>query len=123
MDAISGLTGFFIGGWGSSFAAYVAVQAIALATLKRSFRFWAMLPIPFMLVLAFITFSAYSHDSNMWPLLMIFLSPIALLYVVGLELVGLGVQAHPSGTTLAVVTVGILAAACLPYVYIFLVAT
>ncbi len=122
MDEIYSFASFFIGGWGSSFTAYVILQAIALVTLKRWLRVLAMLPIPFMLALAFATFSAYRQDSNMWPLFMIFLSPVALLYVAGLELFGVGVQAHPSGTKLSFITFGVLVAACLPYVFVFAVA-
>ena len=62
--------------------AYVVVQVIALMRSSTGSRMVAALPL-FVMVPVFIhAVVGLVQESNLWPLLMIFLSPIALLYVV-----------------------------------------
>jgi hypothetical protein len=111
--------GFFFGGWGTSFSAYVVVQSIAMWTLKRSFWFAALIPLVAMLVVALATAQAYRHESNMWPMLMILVSPIAVLVVAAIEITGLRVQAHPRQRQLTLLTLAVVAAVLAFQVYVF----
>jgi hypothetical protein len=119
MNTIEWLS-FFLAGWGSFFSAYSVLQVLMLLTLKRSWRYWALLPIPFMLWLLIVTLQAYHAHSNMWPILMIFISPLAALAVAIFLLIGLRVQAHPHKRALTLATIAIVLTACLPYVYMYL---
>ena len=63
-------------------AAYVVVQVIALMRSSSRSRMAAALPL-FVMVPVFIHAAVgLVQGSNLWPLLMLFTSPIALLYVV-----------------------------------------
>ncbi len=61
--------------------AYVVVQVVALMRSSRGSRLAASLPL-FVMVPVFV-YAAVGlvQGSNLWPLLMLFASPIALLYV------------------------------------------
>ncbi len=62
--------------------AYVVVQVIVLMRSSSGSRMAAALPL-FVMVPVFIHAAiGLMQESNLWPLLMIFASPIALLYVV-----------------------------------------
>ncbi len=62
--------------------AYVVVQVIALMRSSTGSRMVAALPL-FVMVPVFIhAVVGLVQESNLWPLLMVFVSPIALLYVV-----------------------------------------
>lgn len=62
--------------------AYVVVQVIALMRSSSGSRMTAALPL-FVMVPVFVHAAVgLMQESNLWPLLMIFASPIALLYVV-----------------------------------------
>lgn len=63
---------FFLFGWGSTFAAYVVLQVLTVATLKGAVRYAALLPLPFMIGVA-----------------------VALLYLLFVGLGGLSYQRHP----------------------------
>ena len=86
---------FFLFGWGSTFAAYVVLQVLTVATLKGAVRYAALLPLPFMIGVAVVTVSAWHNQSNLWPIVMIFASPLALLYLLFVGLGGLSYQRHP----------------------------
>jgi hypothetical protein len=75
-------TSFFLGGWGLGFTAYVVVQVVALLALRKSSRRnLVLLPAPFMLGVLLWTVYAYQADSNLWPIVMIFASPMAVIAV------------------------------------------
>ena len=62
--------------------AYVVVQVIALMRSSNGSRIAAALS-QFVMVLVFVhAVVGLMQESNLWPLLMLFTSPIALLYVV-----------------------------------------
>ena len=61
---------------------YVVVQIIAMMRSSNGSRMTAALPL-FVMVPVFVHAAVgLMQQSNLWPLLMIFASPIALLYVV-----------------------------------------
>ena len=72
---------FFVGGWGSFFTAYVLGQILALLLLRGRIRKWAFLPVPLMLIVIAITVQAYASRSNLWPIWLILISALALLYL------------------------------------------
>jgi len=115
-------TRFFFAGWGSSFSAYVALQALTLVALRRPAWYLALVPIPFMLWVALLTGQAWGQQSNLWPLLMIFTSPVAVLYLLLLGTVGLISQAHPRRRSLVSLMFIVIVGASLPYVYMFAIA-
>ncbi len=102
--------GFFFGGWGSTFSAYVALQVLTLATLKRPLNHIALVPMPIMLWVFVVTIQAFHEHSNMWPMLLILASPVAALALGMLEIGGVLRQSHPYRTGLIVATVAILVA-------------
>lgn len=103
---------FFLGGWGTVFSAYVLIQALALCTLRRPFLRAALLPLGVMLVVALITVAAYRGQSHLWPVLLVVASPIALLAVAFIEIVGLRAREHPQREMLTAITVGIVVPTC-----------
>ena len=98
---------FFLGGWGTVFSAYVVIQALALCTLRQRFLKAALTPLGVMLVAGLITIIAYRSQSTMWPILLVLASPIALLAVAIIEVMGLRARAHPHREMLTAITVGI----------------
>jgi len=76
---------FFLSGWGLGFSAYVVVQVLALLALRTSRRRRiSLLPAPVMLGVLLWTAYAYNADSNLWPLVMIFASPVAVIAVLAI---------------------------------------
>ena len=118
MEAGSWIT-FFLGGWGTGFSAYVVLQSIALATLRKRLWYAATVTVPLMLYVVFVTIDGYVQDSNMWPIVMILGSPLAIVYVVALATVGLKTQNHPQRRVLTLAMFGTVVAAILPYVVMF----
>jgi hypothetical protein len=114
--------GFFLGGWGTSFSGYLLLQGIALSTLKRSFWIAALTPLIGMLVVVGVTVQAFRQQSNMWPMLMILASPLALLIVAAIEVAGVKAQAHPRQQFLTLVTLAVVVAIIAFEAYVFLVA-
>jgi hypothetical protein len=115
----SGWLRFFTLGWGATFSAYVALQCLALLTLKRQWWIGALIPLPFMIWLLVVTLQAYQAQSNIWPIFMILISPFVALLLAVLEIAGLRVQKHPHGTSLTAATVAIIGAAGLVYIAMF----
>lgn len=73
---------FFLAGWGAGFLGYAILQVIAIATVHGRRRILMSLPaFPMLIVLAWTQF-AYSSESNLWPIVMILSSPIAILIVI-----------------------------------------
>jgi hypothetical protein len=61
--------------------AYVIVQVVALMRSAGGSRVAAALPLFVMVPVFALTAIAFAQKSNLWPLWMLFASPIALLYV------------------------------------------
>lgn len=72
---------FFLVGWGWSFGLYLVVQAAALVIVRGKGRWWTALPIPFMAVVVYLTVDAYFQKSDVWPIAVIFASPVAIVYI------------------------------------------
>jgi len=72
---------FFLLGWGLPFTLYLIAQAVTLVRLRGAARLWVAVPVPFMLWVLYVTLDAFAQKSNLWPIVMIFASPIALVYV------------------------------------------
>ena len=62
--------------------AYLVLQVAALATLSGNWRRAAWVPVFAMVPLVGYTILALIAQSNLWPLLLILLTPFALLYLV-----------------------------------------
>lgn len=119
MGDVANWSAFFIGGWGTTFSAYVVIQALTIFTLKRPYLFASLIPLSAMLVVGLITISAYRGQSNVWPILLVLASPVALLAVAAVEIIGVRVQAHPRRQTLTAITVGMVVPAFLLLAYVF----
>jgi hypothetical protein len=66
------------------FPAYVIAQIAAIVFLRRGWRWASLVPVPPMIFVVAATVKAYSDQSNLWPLLLLFSSPVALLYVLAI---------------------------------------
>jgi hypothetical protein len=75
-------TRFFLMGWGLPFLLYIILQAVTLISVSGRYRVLALLPLPIMIVVAAIAFSSLRAGSNMWPIWIILISPIAVLYLI-----------------------------------------
>jgi hypothetical protein len=62
--------------------AYLVVQVFVLLRSSGPSRMAATLPLLVMIPVFVLTGIAYAQDSNLWPLWLLFASPVALLYVV-----------------------------------------
>jgi len=61
--------------------AYLPLQIYTVAKWRGAWRLTACLPILGMVPIIVITFLALLQNSNLWPLLLIFASPVAALYL------------------------------------------
>jgi FtsH-binding integral membrane protein len=118
MDA-AGWIRFLLFGWGSTFSAYVLLQTLALGSLRRPFLYASLLPLPFMVAILAVSLTNLRDGGNLWPLWLIFVSPIAVVYLLSIEVAGLRRQPHPDRGTLTFVAWAIALGACLPYVFMF----
>lgn len=76
-------SGFFLGGSGTAFAVYVLLQCLAVVTLRTTRRRLVVLfPAPAMICVLLWTVYAYHEDASLWPIVMIFGSPLAALAVI-----------------------------------------
>jgi len=107
MGDVASWSAFFLGGWGTIFSAYVVMQMLALFTLRQRFLKASLIPLGVMLVVGLITIIAYRGQSNLWPILLVLASPLALLAVAIIEVLGLRARAHPHREMLTAITVGI----------------
>lgn len=72
---------FFTTGWGIPFSLYVIVQILALIVLRNGQRLRAAITIIPMTYVAKITAEGWLNQSNLWPIWMILISPLALIFV------------------------------------------
>jgi peptidoglycan/LPS O-acetylase OafA/YrhL len=69
------------------FPGYVLAQVLAFRRLRRVWLWVALLPAVVMALVVISSVVAFTQDSPQWPLLILFLSPIALLFVVMLMVI------------------------------------
>ena len=62
--------------------AYILLQFVVIWRSSGPSRWVAGLPLVFMVPIFVLTVVAYAQESNLWPLFLLFASPVALLYVV-----------------------------------------
>jgi hypothetical protein len=63
-------------------AGYLIAQGYTLAAWRRGWRMAAMVPLIVMGPVTVLTVQEYRQQSNLWPILMLFASPPALLYLI-----------------------------------------
>jgi uncharacterized integral membrane protein len=66
------------------FPAYVAAQIVAFWRLRRTWLWIALVPAVVMALVVAATAVAYFQGSPQWPLLLLFFSPAALLWLIAL---------------------------------------
>lgn len=64
-----------------AFPAYLIMQVVVLRGSSGGARLAAGVPLIFMTLVIAMTIMALAQNSNLWPLLLLFSSPVALLYV------------------------------------------
>ena len=69
------------------FPIYVITQMVAIFRLRGGWRWASLVPVIPMIYVVAVTIKAFEQQSNLWPLLLIFSSPLALVYI--LLIVGL----------------------------------
>ena len=65
-----------------SFIAYIFLQIIAIKKAKGNWRFFSYAPAPIMILVFSYTIYALMQNSNLWPILLLFTSPVAFMYMV-----------------------------------------
>jgi hypothetical protein len=75
MESLLGLIAF------AAVPAYPVLQIIALRTLTGGWWYAAAVPLLAMVPIVVFTAFAFNQQSNLWPLLLILASPVALLYL------------------------------------------
>jgi hypothetical protein len=76
-------------GWGFYFTLYVGAQLFTLLVLRGRFLRIALWAIPVMLLVLLSTYIGEAEKSNLWPLPLIMVSPVALVYVATVCIVSL----------------------------------
>jgi hypothetical protein len=64
--------------------AYIPLQSFALWRLKGGPRKLALLAVPPMLLVVYLTVYAYMQQSNLWPILLILSAPVADVFLLAL---------------------------------------
>ena len=83
----------FVLTWGFPFTIYLAVQIFAIIRLRGYWLSLAVLPMPIMAYVVYVTMDAYREQSNLWPILLILSSPVSAIFL--LVLVFAGRRPHP----------------------------
>ena len=86
------MQGYWITLAAASIPGYFCLQLFMLFRYSGGWRLLAGLPLVGMIPLALYTLAALAMGSNLWPLMMLFLTPPAFLYLVGLLIVRLLVR-------------------------------
>jgi hypothetical protein len=79
-------------GW--SVPGYIVLQVYALARWRAGWRTAALVPLLLMVPLVAYTLFALLAGSNLWPLMLIFLTPLAFIYLFAVGLLRLARPAH-----------------------------
>jgi hypothetical protein len=119
---ITGWLTFLFAGWGTFFTVYLIVQVATLFTLRRPFWYFAVIPAPLMVLVVIVTIQALLQASNLWPIILIFASPLALLYLLVVGAIGLIKQEHPNRRPLIATGLAFSLAASIPYGVMFMYA-
>ena len=61
---------------------YLVIQIIAAIKLRGVGRIIVLLPIPIMLIVIAVSIYGYLQEWNLWTIYLIFITPLAILYVV-----------------------------------------
>ena len=67
--------------------AYFVAQCYTLIAWRRAWRIAAVVPLVGMVPVVVLTFQAYRQESNLWPILLLFAGPPALLYLIVLMVI------------------------------------
>jgi hypothetical protein len=78
MDLVGAALGFLMF---SPVLAYVVLQVLALSRLRGGWLQAATVPVIPMLLVLLYTIYAYANESNLWPLILLFTSPLAGAYL------------------------------------------
>lgn len=73
---------------------YPVLQYLVARRMRGRWRFWAMLPLGPMGFVLVITVYALLKQSNVWPIPLIFVAPLAVLYL-GILFVAHILMSHP----------------------------
>jgi hypothetical protein len=76
---------------------YLIGQVVVPLRLHGGWRIAALVPVPFMAYILYVTVVGLQHESNLWPLMLILLSPAALTYLLIVYFAGRTVG-KPAGT-------------------------
>ena len=63
------------------FPAYVIAQIIAIVHLRHGWLWASLVPVIPMIIVVVLTVQALLHQSNLWPVLLLFASPPALVFI------------------------------------------
>jgi hypothetical protein len=77
--SISDWFSYLFGFWGWPTTAYIVAQVVVPIVLPSPWRFVALLPLPFMLLLLYATDRGFAAQSPQAPILLIFASPVAFI--------------------------------------------
>jgi hypothetical protein len=77
----SGAVMIMVGFWGGVLA-YPILQFIAVKRMRGGWRVLAYLPLILMAFVFIITIVGLYQQSNLWPLILILVSPLVLVYLV-----------------------------------------
>lgn len=72
---------FFFTSWGIPFTIYLILQIGSILYLKGNDRKVALLPLPVMILIVIITIVGYRRGNNLWPIYLIFVSPLAAIFI------------------------------------------
>jgi uncharacterized integral membrane protein len=61
---------------------YPILQVLAIRRMRGGWLVLALLPLLVMIPVLFVTFQALSHGSNLWPIILIFVAPALLAYLI-----------------------------------------
>jgi len=75
-----GQTIIVVGFWGGILV-YPILQIIAVAGSKGIMRVLAFLPLAVMAIVFSVTIVGFNQESNLWPIFLIFISPVVLVYL------------------------------------------
>ena len=77
----SGAVMIMVGFWGGVLA-YPILQFIAVKRMRGGWRVLAYLPLILMAFVFLITIVGFYQQSNLWPLILILVSPLVLVYLI-----------------------------------------
>jgi hypothetical protein len=81
-----GQTIIVVGFWGGVLV-YPILQIIALSGSKGYMRILALLPLAVMAIVFAVTIIGFVQESNLWPIFLIFTSPVAVIYLFVLDII------------------------------------